>query len=184
MIGGLGGAFLAKSLIAPNLLGDPSFTLNGGNLLVEMFFSFSLVLTILQTTVSKVQSRRGVAAPAIATLVGLGAALGASMNPAVAWGLCSATGQDKGSLALWLFPAIAAIPAALAFRFSDAEESEAASPHVSFLPKIASAKTVRAIGALSHSVPMHAGTLLSLSLSHARHLPIPTYPQRPTSANT
>ena len=52
MIGGLGGAFLAKALVAPNLLGDPSFTLNAGNLLVEMFFSFSLVLTVLQTTVS------------------------------------------------------------------------------------------------------------------------------------
>lgn len=95
--------------MAPNLLGDPSFTLTGGNLLIEMFFSFSLVLTVLQTTVrvnllsvvgrwgdtsltnqltnrtylpitsqvSKVQSRRGVAAPAIAALVGLGAALGA-----------------------------------------------------------------------------------------------------------
>lgn len=97
--------------------------------------------------VSKTNSRRGVAAPAIAALVGLGAALGASMNPAVSWGLCSASGMDKGSLALWLFPAIATIPAALAFRFSDAEESEGASPHVSYLPKLASAKTVRSIGA-------------------------------------
>jgi hypothetical protein len=66
----------------------------------------------------------------------------------VAWGLCSATGQDKGSLALWLFPAIATIPAALAFRFSDAEESEGTSPHISYLPKLASGKTVRSIGVL------------------------------------
>lgn len=51
MIGGLGGAFLAKSLVAPNLLGDPTFTLNGANLFTEMWFSFSLVLTVLQTTV-------------------------------------------------------------------------------------------------------------------------------------
>lgn len=92
------------------------------------------------------QSRRGVAAPAIAALVGLGAASGAAMNPAVSWGLQAATGQDKGSLALWLFPAIATIPAALAFRFSDADESEGSSPHISYLPKLASGKTVRSIG--------------------------------------
>lgn len=54
VIGGLGGAFLAKSLLAPNLLGDPSFTLTGGNLLVETFFSFSLMLTVFQTTVRTV----------------------------------------------------------------------------------------------------------------------------------
>lgn len=52
----------------------------------------------------------------------------------------------SGSLALWLFPAIATIPAALAFRFSDADESEGSSPHVSYLPKLASGKTVRSIG--------------------------------------
>jgi glycerol uptake facilitator-like aquaporin len=95
VIGGLAGGFLAKGLTG-GMLGDPSFTLSGASFFTEVFFSFTLILTVLQSAVAKSQQGKNVFAPAIATVVGLGAALGASMNPAVSWGLFSAAGKDKG----------------------------------------------------------------------------------------
>lgn len=90
---------------------------------------------------------------------------------------------NTGALGLWLFPAIATIPAALAFRFSDVDEAEGSSPHVSFLPKLASGKTVRSIGQYSR-ICMSLAHPRSTELTHTTTTHQNTHTQGPTSPNT
>jgi len=161
-MGGLAGGALAKSLLGSvGVLADPSFTLSPASFFVETFFSFALVLTILNSAVSEGAQAAGKNEhfiPAIALVVILGAAMGACMNPAVAWGLFTAAGKDKGSLALWLFPLLAALPAVTIFRLSDPDESETPTKHISYLPKFFA--TNDAARSLGPYVSEYVGTFL------------------------
>lgn len=119
---------------------DPSFTLTAASGLPDGLFSFALVLTVLQTAVAKAQSRNSFFGLAIASVVAVGASLGAGMNPAVAGGLFAASGTTTGLVARLALPMLAAIPAALVFRATDVDETM--STQKGFLP-LASADFVR-----------------------------------------
>ena len=95
LLGAVGGGFLTKALISPAGVIDPSFDLTPASGLPDVLFSFALILTVLQTAVSKAQSRNSFFGLAISSVVGVGAALGAGMNPAVAGGLFAAAGHTK-----------------------------------------------------------------------------------------
>jgi len=153
---------VAKTLLGTvGVLADPSFTLSPASFFVEISFSFALVLTVLNTVVSKGVQAAGENehfAPTIGLVVALGAAMGACMNPAVAWGQFTAAGKDKGSLALWLFPLLAALPAVTVFRLSDPDESETPTKHISYLPKFFS--TNNAARSFGPYVSEYVGTFL------------------------
>lgn len=124
LLGAMGGGFLTKALVSPAgvMDYDPSMTLPASGL-PEVLYSFALVLTVLQTAVSKAQSRNSFFGLAISSVVGVGAALGAGMNPAVAGGLFAAAGHSKGLLARLGVPLMATVPAALFFRCTDIDET-------------------------------------------------------------
>lgn len=126
LLGAVGGGFLAKALISPAGVIDPSFELTPASGLPDVLFSFALVLTVLQTAVSKAQSRNSFFGLAISSVVAVGVALGANMNPGVSVGLFAAAGHTtKGLLARLALPLLAAIPATLLFRATDIDETYA-----------------------------------------------------------
>lgn len=88
--GALTGGALARALVgSAGRLRDPSFLLSPPILCMESFFSFALVLLVLHASVSsgaQANGRNQHFAGAIAVFVSVAAALGASMNPAVASG--------------------------------------------------------------------------------------------------
>ena len=136
----MGGA-LAKSLLGTvGMLADPSFTLSPASIFVRIFFSFAVVLTVLNAAMSKGaqttwKNEEHFFAPAFAVVVALGSAMGICLNPAVACGIFTATGKDKGSLASWALALLGAFPAMAVFRLSDPDEGEMPTEHVSYFPK-------------------------------------------------
>ncbi len=125
LLGAMGGGFVTRALVSPAgvMDHDPSFDLIPASGLPEALYSFALVLTVLQTAVSKAQSRNSFFGLAISSVVGVGAAFGAGMNPAVAGGLFAAAGHTKGLLARLAVPLLMAVPAALFFRCTDIDET-------------------------------------------------------------
>jgi glycerol uptake facilitator-like aquaporin len=138
--GALTGGALARALVgSAGRLRDPSFLLSPPILCMESFFSFALVLLVLHASVSsgaQANGRNQHFAGAIAVFVSVAAALGASMNPAVASGLFLSTGTSQGLGALWAVPVLASIPAVGLYRLSDPDEAIALPSVPAFLSRL------------------------------------------------
>lgn len=138
--GALTGGALARALVgSAGRLRDPSFLLSPTVLCMESFFSFALVLLVLHASVSsgaQAHGRNQHFAGAIAVFVSVAAALGASMNPAVASGLFLSTGTSQGLGALWALPVLASIPAVGLYRLSDPDEAIALPSVPAFLSRL------------------------------------------------
>jgi len=170
LVGALIGGVLTKVLLPQGAM-DPSSVGTIATCVPEALFSFALILTALQTTVSKSQSRNSFFGSAISIVVFLGVAFGAGMNPAVAGGLFAGAGHQKGLLARTILPLIMTFPAAFFFRLTDIDETYAR--EMGLVPSV-SAAFVRAYG--PYLIELVGSFLLTTTIGLAlvtKNLPIP-----------
>lgn len=153
VIGGLVGGAMAKILLGPvGVLADPSFTLNPASIFARIFFSFAVVLTVLNAAMSKGgqdtwKHEEHFFAPALAVVVALASTMGICLNPAAAWGIFTAAGKSKGGVASWVLSLLGAFPAMAVFRLADPDEAEMPTEHVSYFPKtLVGKEATRSIG--------------------------------------
>ncbi|EKU22065.1 major intrinsic protein, partial [Nannochloropsis gaditana CCMP526] len=87
-VGAIGGAYLARGLAASDQLADPFLPegVTGELALVEISFTYALVMVVIHTAFARAQQPNAYAGVAICATLVTGASLGAVMNPAVSAG--------------------------------------------------------------------------------------------------
>lgn len=136
-VGAIGGAYLARGLAASDQLADPFLPegVTGELALVEISFTYALVMVVIHTAFARAQQPNAYAGVAICATLVTGASLGAVMNPAVSAGLYVAArhkdegeggGQGEGEAGLWvrwMLPMAGGLIAACAFYVVNAAEA-------------------------------------------------------------